>query len=270
MNRLASIGLGLLLACGASIDSADPPTGPNGGCESPTATPGVTNGSITVDGVRRTYVLAVPAATPAAPLPVYFVFHGAGGSGANYRSWMRFEQNARSAAVFVYPDGLPDDEGRTGWPDTGGRDIAFFDALLARIQATTCTDPSRVFVTGFSYGGYMSNTVGCKRAAVVRGIAPLAGGLPWTGGCTGTGTAVWIEHGTRDPTVTLAQGERARDYWLGTNGCQSSTSPVDPVPCQTYQGCAAGDPVVWCAFDGVHEVPSWTYAAVMGFFDGLR
>jgi poly(3-hydroxybutyrate) depolymerase len=273
VKRLAVAGLGLLLACQAGVQAADPggdpPTGPGGGCEGRTATPGVTNGSIDVAGVPRTYVLVLPAATPSTPLPIYFVFHGLGGSGAQYRSWMRFEREAQGDAIFVYPDGLPDGQGQTGWPDTGGRDVAFFDALLARLQATACADPRRVFVTGFSYGGYMSNTLGCRRAGVVRGIAPLSGGLPWAGSCNGQAAAAWIAHGIGDATVAFSQGEQARDHWLAANRCGTATRSVDPPPCQAYQGCAAGQPVVWCAFDGGHEVPPWVYAGVMEFFRSL-
>lgn len=274
MNRLAAMGLGLLLACGAEVSAPDPDPGSGpvqtGGCDGRATTGGVTNGNIDVAGVRRTFVLVVPSAAPSQPLPVYFVFHGAGGSGEQYRRWMGFESQATGPAVFVYPDGLPDAGGRTGWPNTGGRDVAFFDALLAHVQARACTDPRRVFATGFSYGGYMSNTLGCARAGVVRAVAPLSGGLSSSRSCTRARAAAWIAHGTADPTVTLAQGEAARDYWVGVNGCQPETQAVAPAPCRSYQGCAAGQPVVWCPFDGQHEVPPWVYGGVMGFFESLR
>ena len=273
MNRFAAMSLGLLLACGAEVSAPapDPGTGPvpTGSCDGRTPAGGVTNGSLDVAGVRRTFVLVVPSAAPSQPMPVYFVFHGAGGSGAQYRSWMRFESEATGPAVFVYPDGLADG-GRTGWPNTNGRDVAFFDALLAHVQARACTDPRRVFATGFSYGGYMSNTLGCARAGVVRAIAPLSGGLPWSGSCTRARAAAWIAHGTADTTVALSQGEGARDYWVGVNGCRAETTSTAPVPCRSYQGCAAGQPVVWCPFDGGHEVPPWVYDGVMGFFESLR
>lgn len=283
MNRLVALGIGILLACGAGGPAPDPvgepgtpatpgtpePPAPSSGCEGQAAAPGVTNGSIEVAGVRRTFVLVLPSAAPAEPLPVYFVFHGMGGSGAQYRSWMRFESQAKTPAIFVYPDGLKDGQGSTGWPNTNGRDVAFFDALLAHVKTTACVDANRVFATGFSYGGIMSNTVGCARPAAVRAIAPLSGGLPWTVRCEKTPVAAFIAHGTGDETVALSSGEAARDQWRAANACGSETRSVTPAPCQSYQGCAAGHPVVWCAFDGGHEVPSWIYAGVMGFFESL-
>ncbi len=281
MNRLAGIALGLLLACGAELSTpasnpdpgTDPGTGPgtgSGACGSGAPAAGVTNGSLDVAGVRRTFVLVLPTAEAGEPLPVYFVFHGAGGTGQEFRNWMRFESNATRPGIFVYPDGLADSGGSTGWPNTGGRDVAFFDALLAHVKTRACVDEQRVFATGFSYGGYMSNTLGCARAGVVRAIAPLSGGLFSSRSCTRVPAAVWISHGTTDDPVPLTQGEAARNYWTSVNGCGSGTSAVEPAPCRSYQGCAAGNPVVWCQFDGGHEVPSWVYKGVMGFFEALR
>jgi polyhydroxybutyrate depolymerase len=129
---------------------------------------GVSTGSIAVNGTTRTYVLSVPAGGGGTPRPLVFAFHGAGGDGAGIRGYLGLEAPSQGKAIFVYPDGLSDGS-RTGWPDTNGRDIAFFDALLAKLEAEACVDSARVFGTGFSYGGYMSNTLGCKRAGVVRG-----------------------------------------------------------------------------------------------------
>jgi poly(3-hydroxybutyrate) depolymerase len=42
----------------------------------------------------------------------------------------------------------------------GGRDVAFVKALYAKLQGTLCIDETRVFSTGMSYGGIMSNTIG--------------------------------------------------------------------------------------------------------------
>ncbi len=274
MNRLAGIALGLLLACGADLSTPasnpDPGTDPGtGGCDAAPA-PGVTKGSINVAGVRRTFVLVLPTAEAGLRLPIYFVFHGAGGTGEGYKKWMKFEENATRPGIFVYPDGLADSGGSTGWPNTKGRDVAFFDALLAHVKTRACVDEQRVFATGFSYGGYMSNTVGCARAGVVRAVAPLSGGMPWSTTCNQKPAAAWFAHGTNDDPVPLAQGVEARTYWLGVNGCGSGTSAVEPAPCRAYQGCTAGHPVVWCQFEGGHEVPSWVYKGVMSFFESLR
>jgi len=53
------------------------------------------------------------------------------------------------------------------------------------------------------------------------------------------------------------EGMKSRDYWLGANQCKQSTSPYDPSPCVSYNGCAPGRPEVWCLIPGLgHGV--WT------------
>jgi poly(3-hydroxybutyrate) depolymerase len=254
----------LLAACGGDHTAG---TSPSGGCEAPAVPAGVTAGSIVVNGTTRTFTLAVPAGDARTARPLVFVFHGAGGDGAGIRGYLKLEAAAAGQAIFVYPDGLADG-GSTGWPDTGGRDVAFFDALLAKLRAEACVDERSVFGTGFSYGGYMSNTLGCKRAGVVRAIAPLSGGGPW-GGCNGAPVAAWIAHGTADSTVSLSQGAASRDHWRGANGCASTSAAVAPSPCVAFDGCGP-NPVAWCPFDGGHTVPAWVGPAVWSFFDGLR
>ena len=68
-------------------------------------------------------------------------------------------------AIFVYPNGrvLPD-FGRTAWElNAQSPDMLFFDALYERLVDELCIDEGRVFSYGHSFGGYMSNAVGCYR-----------------------------------------------------------------------------------------------------------
>ncbi len=265
----ALAGLLALAACTGAAGGAGHPSGTDG-CAAPTAAMGAyLSGAVSVGGTTRTYQLATPAGDPAKARALVLVFHGAGGDGDGIRGYVGRPMEAAAAgeAVFVYPDGLADG-GTTGWPDAGGRDVAFVDALLAQLAAELCYDKARVYATGFSYGGYMSNTLGCARAGVVRAIAPLSGGGPWQT-CNGQKVAAWIAHGTADPTVAPAQGQGSRDHWLAADGCLATSHAGSPSPCQAYDGCGE-NPVIWCAFPGGHEVQAWEPPAVWSFFSGLR
>ena len=269
-SRAHSAALLLALAAGCGEGSAGGGTSATDGCAAPAVAAGTyLAGSLTVAGTDRTYHLATPAGDPRKSRALVLVFHGAGGDGDGIRSYVGkpMESAAADEAVFVYPDGLSD-SGATGWPDTDGRDVAFVDALLAKLAGQLCYDPARVFATGFSYGGYMSNTLGCARAGVVRAIAPLSGGGPWQA-CNGQRVAAWIAHGTSDTAVAPSRGEASRDHWLSTNGCATTSQATTPSPCQSYDGCGT-NPVVWCAFPGGHTVESWEPPAVWGFFASLR
>jgi polyhydroxybutyrate depolymerase len=261
-----------LAALAACTGSAGAPAAPHGtdGCAAPTVAAGsYASGSVLVSGTPRSYRLAVPAGDLHKARALVLVFHGAGSNGNGIRGYIgrSLESAAGDEAVFAYPDGLSDG-GTTGWPDAGGRDVAFVDALLAQLAGDLCYDRARVFATGFSYGGYMSNTLGCARAGVVRAIAPLSGGGPWPP-CDGQPVAAWIAHGTSDQTVGQEQGEGSRDHWLAADGCAATSHATSPSPCQAYDGCGA-NPVVWCPFSGGHEVQAWEPPAVWAFFAGLQ
>lgn len=237
------------------------------GCGSPTAPEdGVL--SIEVDGMSRDYTLKVPDNYDAShPYPLVFGWHWRGGSmndvaGTGFQGgYYGLEELADGSAIFVAPDGIDD-----GWANTGGRDIAFLDAMLERFKSQLCIDESRIFSTGFSYGGMMSFAVGCARGDVFRAIAPMSGAL--YSGCEGgeAPVAMWGAHGDNDDVVPLTDGQAGLQEFLDRNGCGTATMPTDPSPCVTYEGCAAGVPVTWCEFSGGHSPPNFAADAIWEFF----
>jgi polyhydroxybutyrate depolymerase len=255
--------------------AASPPASgarPSAGC---TAAPAVTGPArtVTVDGSSRSYtVVAPPGAGSGKPRPLVFLWHGLGGSGTLARRYFGVEAAAGAAAVLVYPDALPLPSfgNRTGWdlrPD--GRDLRFFDAMLAEVARAECFDLARVFSAGHSFGGYMTNALGCHRSSVLRGIAPVAGGLVAGGCATPAALPAWIAHGMNDGTVPFAQGEAARAQWAGAAGCGAGSQPVDPSPCVAFETCRAGAPVIWCVHDLDHAWPPFAGAAIWAFFAAL-
>jgi poly(3-hydroxybutyrate) depolymerase len=150
-------------------------------------------------------------------------------------------------------------------------DMPFFDAMLARMSADYCVDPARVFVAGQSYGGLMTNAVGCLRGDVVRAIAVVAGSGPQnTSQCKGP-VAAWINHGMDDTSVQFTSGQRSRDFWVMRNGCMTTTTQGTPMQCQNYTGCMPGYPVIWCEHVGEtgHQQTAWGRVAVREFFAGF-
>lgn len=240
-----------------------------GGCGKP-ATAGSSNKTITVGGTMRTYVLSIPTGyDPSKPYMLAFGWHGRTGNGALFKLYSGVEKAAGNKAIFVYPDGLPvtSDPKDTGWELTEkGRDIAFYDALLKELSDTLCVDSKRVVSFGHSFGGYMSNTVGCFRSGVTRAIAPFAGGGPY--GTCGSAVSAWIAHNTDDGTVNISEGRKARDFWVKKAGCATTTKKVSPDPCVAYDGCSV--PVIWCESPtGGHNWPSYAAAGIWNYFAAL-
>ena len=234
--------------------------GASAGCGKPGAVTGVKTGAtITVAGQSRTYVLSVPTGyTGNTPLALVFAWHGANISGSLARSFFNLESKSNSAAIFVYPDGLPMSGGTTGWDlATGSADFQFFEDLLAYFTSSYCIDPNRIFSTGHSMGAMMTNTLGCTYGDVLRAIAPASGTPPGGGRATCTGkVGALVAHGENDPTVNFSSGEASRDFWIKQNGCTTETRTWAPEPaCVEYQGCQPDLPVVWCVHGEAHAWP---------------
>jgi len=67
----------------------------------------------------------------------------------------------------------------------GKSDVELTDAILKEVEGDLCIDKSRIFATGFSFGGAMSIAIACARADVFRGVAFFSG-ADLTGSCPAT------------------------------------------------------------------------------------
>ncbi len=246
---------------------------PSPGCGSEPPPSGRT--TIDVAGSTREYILKVPDdydATEAHKL--IFAFHARGGNatqvaGGGNDDYYGLNALAGGSAILVSPEGLD-----AGWRNTDGRDIAFVRAMIEEFGSSLCIDRRRIFSTGFSFGGMMSDAIGCAMADVFRAIAPMAGGIPNDehpySGCDQLNQhpiAVWMAHGDNDTVVPLSDGMDALNIFLERSGCQTETMPVEPSPCVAYQGCDPDYPIQLCQFSGGHQVPNFAANAIWNFFD---
>jgi poly(3-hydroxybutyrate) depolymerase len=242
------------------------------------------NLSIDVDGTPRDYIVKVPTGYDTnKPYRLIFAWHGLGGTAMQIAAsgfgggYYGLATRSANSAIFMTGQGLPTSSGTggaggasggAGWPNTGGRDVAFVRKLLDWAKTNYCVDQSRIFSVGMSYGGIMSNTLGCELGDSFRAIAPMSGSGPRVFGgkaCVGQ-VAAWMSHGNMDTTVPFTQGQASRDYWLKANHCGAETVPVMPGTCLAYQGCDASYPVHFCEFDGGHTVPPFASEAIWNFF----
>src|SRR5262245_12813252 len=99
--------------------------------------------TLTHEGRERTYRVYVPQRLHE-PVPLIFVLHGGGGSGANMELMTRqgFNRAAdRDGAIVVYPDGVGRNwnDGRTGVRSKAMEenvdDVGFFRALVRELSA---------------------------------------------------------------------------------------------------------------------------------------
>jgi poly(3-hydroxybutyrate) depolymerase len=201
-------------------------------------------------GVARSYRLFLPTGyDPMRPYPLAVLAHGCTGNGGTP---FPLETASKTDAIVVALKSVGDCFVYGGT----GADVVYFDTVLAEISASHCVDRSRVFMAGFSSGSWLSYTVGCVRAGVVRATGHAAGALAGMPTCTGP-VAAMIAHDMGDPENSFAGGERARDRILMNDGCSMTTEPYDydgnpatASPCVIYTGCKPGYPVVWCPTTG--------------------
>jgi polyhydroxybutyrate depolymerase len=226
---------------------------------------------------RQFYVSVPGDYDPSKPYRTIFAWHYAGGSaatlvGTGFSGGYYGVQPKLPEAIYVAGQGLestPGDATTTGWPNTNGGDIAFLNAMLGWLESNLCVDTTRIMSTGMSYGGIMSDTIGCQMPDVFRAVAVMSGALYNFGRgstCKSHDVAAWITHGTADTTVDISGDETARDQFLADNHCGATSTAVDPSPCMSYDGCDSGYPVVWCPVDGEgHTIPSFAASAIATF-----
>ena len=110
--------------------------------------------------------------------------------------------------------------------ETGVREsIREVEALVAR-ERDRGVPAARTILAGFSQGGAIVLAAGLRREAAVAGIVALSTYLPLSAQTQGESTAagratpVFMGHGSQDPVVPLALGERSR------NALQALGAPV--------------------------------------------
>src|SRR3569832_1407825 len=254
---------------------------PTAGCGM--AAPASMRYSIDVGGMTREYILSVPSNYDANhPYVLIFAWHPWGGSamqvaGTGSSGYYGLKGTSNNQAILVAPEGLDFGGNGLGWGNTNGEDIAFLNAMLALFKSQMCIDQSRIFSAGFSFGGMMSNAVGC--AGLARAIAPMAGNSTVSGCLAGTQPVAYMGfHGTHDSVVDISGGRTARDVFVKRNGCSGDTTPASPswcdgidakyqpCTCVDYQGCMPGYPVTWCEYNADHQAAPNSGPTLWKFF----
>jgi poly(3-hydroxybutyrate) depolymerase len=250
---------------GATTMGALPPGNPavpSAGCGQATT---VTTGkkTITSSGQERTYIIDIPSDYDMnRPYRLFYTSHWIGSTSEavrdqDYYFLKPLAEAANEPAIFV----APQSDGST-WQE---KDHALFDDILAFVEENLCFDTTRVFATGFSFGGMITYSLSVNHQDDIRaavGIAPANYNIfvpekthepiAWmqTTGMS-DGTCPWVNGNSQTQGAKYIATEHATD-----NGC---TLPAD-IPiwqngghvCFDFEGCNAGHPTRACTFGGGH------------------
>jgi polyhydroxybutyrate depolymerase len=236
----------------------------------------------------RSFVYYLPSSyDPTRPRPLVLLLHGRSGTGVSMAFTTQMNVWAeREGFAVVYPDGLERQwnyiDGLPAYPDQGYNDADFLAQLLEDLSADVAFDPQRVYVGGFSNGGFMAQYLACtdrERYAAFASVGASAFGGIWEL-CQGIEPAPMLFiHGLEDAIIPW-EGRRQGQAWLtlsvndtigfwaATNTCSETfeseelpaLSPTDPPATRTgimrLTGCPPGAEIVlYGVIGGGHNWP---------------
>jgi polyhydroxybutyrate depolymerase len=236
-----------------------------------------TQQTMDIGGATRYYLLDVPSsADNQTPLMLIFGLHGYDMNNVAVIDRYNFNSRSGGKAITVLPYGEGPPPGDTShWGDQvlkstwngNEANYNFLHTLMTDLESRYCIDKNRVFIAGFSMGGYFTNTLACAHSDWFRAFAPISGGVAGTS-CSDASVKppIMIHHGTADTIVTYSNGEATRDYWVKQNGC-SQTSTSSYTGCKSYDACA--QPVIFCTGSWEHDITGTASGNIWSFFNGF-
>jgi polyhydroxybutyrate depolymerase len=132
-----------------------------------------------------------------------------------------------------------------------------------------CVDEARIYLTGHSNGGLVSNAIAFRDSTrdLPAAIAPSAAGIRGAEleeqACPDP-ISVMVMHGARD-TLFPGYGKEAAAWWAACNQCEDSPSPPRDDGCVVYPGCAKGTETLYCETDIPHAVWPDLNESLLGF-----
>ncbi len=198
--------------------------------------------SFNFDGVMRQYLLYVPPSYDGSQaVPFVLALHGLGDDMNNFAG-VRFEDVADTANfIFAIPQALVDNQltGATAWNSGAGafgitlnpgvNDVGFLNALMDTVSSRYNVDQTRLYSTGFSMGGFMTNRLGCELNNRIAAIASVSGTIGNGISCHPARVVPACHfHGTADQTVAYSGNTYGNDaeavvsYWRGHDQCDTA------------------------------------------------
>jgi len=199
-------------------------------------------------GLERSYRLIVPASyDPAVSTPLVLALHGGGGNGEEMCGLPGGIQELAEPEGFMvacpeavenhWNDGRGNEQYRSQAEDID--DVGFLLTLIERVSGEYNVDPARIYVTGASNGGMMTQRLACEASGVFAAAAVVIASQPVNLDCLpDRPISILFMNGTDDPMMPFEGGEvhfyrqelgevlSTQDtvsFWGNANGC-------DPTP----------------------------------------
>ena len=243
---------GLLAACSSGADASAPrattTTLPR--CTVTTQTD-LTRIDLPVDGKPRFALVHLPRHWDGkSAVPVVLSFHGLGSTADQQRTTDGFDvRSDKDNFIAVYPQ-AGGNLGSLGaaWELKGTSEVGYVRAVLDDLERRACVDPSRVYATGLSYGGAMTDLLACNLADRIAAAAPVSAYLPTVPCQPARPVPMMSFHGVEDHLLPYDGGGRSSQQpfeswgaaWAKRDGCAGKPTEHQYKPTVeelSYSGC---------------------------------
>ncbi|WP_205743052.1 alpha/beta hydrolase family esterase [Halioglobus maricola] len=177
------------------------------------------------------------------PAPLLILLHGFGLDGRLQDAYLHIKPAALERGyLYAHPNGTRDAGGSRFWNsgeaccnffNASVDDAAYITELVNEAKERFKVDPERVFLVGYSNGGFLAHKLACDQADTFAAIVSIAGSMDsYNSPCMVNGRVSVLQvHGTLDLTILYSGGMLAgsqykgamdtAETWAARNGCQS-------------------------------------------------
>lgn len=269
--RHAVAGVLLLCVCGLSLWG----TGAQARIQS---VDGVTHfeDKIAWGGRTRNALYFRPSASSNTLRPLVIVLHYRGGNAEDMAALTRVGWLARDfGAWVVLPEGVRGRWNNDPGADTGVDDVGFLARLMDSAASRFPIDKKRIYLVGYSSGGFMATRFACERPYRIAAVAAVAWSFTkaMNQACQpSAGTPIAMINGTQDTRVKYEDAgmgmlnvPASARRWAQINGCPTAPkhallpdlAPKDNtrVETDTWSSCTAGEVRLYTVDRGGHTWP---------------
>ena len=205
-------------------------------------------------GRMRSYLVHVPASYDGSTaVPLVLDFHGLGSNAVQQRAISGMVAiSDREGFLLVHPDGIDNAWNAGMCCSTATDDVEFVRALVATVSSQANVEASRVYATGLSNGGAMTQRLACDAADLFAAAAPMAFPVPFrpSSQCHPVRPVpVLTFMGLVDVLVRydgalFPSAPATLDFWHDVNACEAAVPDAVVVQgasrCETFTSCRDG------------------------------
>lgn len=210
--------------------------------------------SLEHQGFQRKYTIHQPLGyTNTTLTPIVLMLHGGGGTMQSAQPFTELNNVSNdNGFLAVYPQGYTPVQNGFSWADGRGTaadnagidDVGFIDKLLDVLENDYSADTERIYICGFSNGGFMTQRLACQaneRFAAMASLGSIMDTILISNCNPNRPIPMLLLLGTADPFVPYNGGQMigsgnvtpivAMDtlvnFWKTNNGCSTASPPVN-------------------------------------------